>query len=377
MYLVIKNNFKFLYVSIIFFIISELLVLFVLQTHIFINKNMSFSISLFHYLKSNYISSICIWDCTWYSDIVSNGYSKEQIANLHVNWAFFPLFPFIAKIFSLLFHIKSQFAVIITSKLFFLLSIFSFIKLIDAYKDKIKLSPWVSGMIVAFNPYSIYGHSGYSESIYFFLNCTSLFFLHKNSFYKINITTSLLTSSRLFGIFIYLPIIEKIIDLIKNKQLHKISINHFFVILFFPIIGLLSFILYLYILTGDGLAFLKAQSAWGHSFKGPFLVIYYGWLKGGFYKSFVLISFIGFGAVSYLFYKRYYGYALYLLFVILLPLSSTLLSLPRFIFWQPIFLFVIACWMQNIYIRKIFLPIMFILNIYIISSWFLIRIFVT
>ena len=364
----IAKYWYFLLISTSLFIISELFINLILYLHILFGK------------KSHYISSLCVWDCLWYKSIVDTGYLSSFTsisASQQVNWAFFPLLPFLSKCLVVIFQIESTTSLIIISKFFLFLSIFVFIYFISLHYSEINISPWIPGILVALNPYSIYGHSGYSESVYFFFLTLSLIFLKRRSFILAGMSAAFLTSSRLFGIFIIYIFIEQIILYYKQEKHNRPMFTSILIGISLVPIGLFIFMLHLYLKTGDPFSFLKAQAAWGHHFKGPFRVIYEGWQRGGFYSSFSLIATFSFFSLYTLIHKKKWGYFLYLSSVLILPLSSTLLSFPRFLFWQPIFLLVLVFSMQKKIVRNISLPILIIINMYIIHSWFLVRMFVT
>ena len=132
------------------------------------------------YLYSGHDAS-CIWDCVWYNSIVTKGYLPEPIphAGGQANWAFFPAFPLVASGVKFLLHVSPPSALVITSKAFLLLSLFAFIRIIE--QEAQPNSGLLAGSVLAFNPYIIYAHVGYTEPMYFFL-CTMAFSaLNRNS----------------------------------------------------------------------------------------------------------------------------------------------------------------------------------------------------
>ena len=106
-------------------------------------------------------ADMCLWDCGWYELIIDYGYSLEP--SYHdkgdaANWAFFPAFPLAAKALGYAVPAGTKLLLVLTSKLFTLSALFSFILLSSEYRRELK--PLWSGMIFLASPYAIYGHAG-------------------------------------------------------------------------------------------------------------------------------------------------------------------------------------------------------------------------
>ena len=98
-------------------------------------------------------------------------------------------------------------------------------------------------------------------------------------------------------------------------------------------LGLLVFCVYIYYLTGDYLAFVHIQSAWGRHFDNPLKTLVYGMFGGPARPiSVVAAWFTVFTLASLaIFYRRIpLSYVLFCLLSIFLPLSTGLMSMPRF-----------------------------------------------
>lgn len=55
--------------------------------------------NMLHNTNNTFVSSLMQWDAGWYKYTIENGYSLEPTNGAQANWAFFPLYPLIVKLF--------------------------------------------------------------------------------------------------------------------------------------------------------------------------------------------------------------------------------------------------------------------------------------
>lgn len=290
-------------------------------------------------------SNLCGWDCIWYTGIVTHGYdlSPHVFANFPkgdvANWAFFPLLPMTAFVIkSSIGIVSSAYAVVITSKIFFALSIFAFIKFGLAYYPR--LNPWVLGSIASFNPYVIYANAGYTESAFLLFTCLFFYFFKNKQFLIAGIMGGILSAVRLAGIFALFAIIPSWIELFQKANA-KSKIALLLMALLMPL-GLSIFMVYLFWLCGDALAFIHIQKAWGRTIQWPWIVLYEGLTGSPLFIYWALISVLSLAIAVYFLFHRTVELGLFLAMSTLIPLSTGLLSMPRYIFWQAPFLLFLA-----------------------------------
>jgi len=111
-------------------------------------------------------SLCCRWDCFWYASVVLYGYDAvpaRHPAGDAANWAFLPLFPLLAGLWHGLAGFGFEDALIVTGTLALPVCVYLIIEFVDA--GDIAVSPWVSGSLVAFGPYALSAHTGYSEPL--------------------------------------------------------------------------------------------------------------------------------------------------------------------------------------------------------------------
>jgi len=302
-------------------------------------------------LSGSEFSVLCSWDCIWYKDIAIGGYDPAPFRHEKqdaANWAFFPLLPLIVYLLNAITGISQGIAILLISKFFFFLSILFFIFFCKRYNPK--LPPILCGGVLAFNPYSIYANAGYNEPIFFALTCAFFILLKDKKYLLAGLIGGGLTATRFVGIsavFSYLIATKKCFDNSNNAQ--KLTI--FLGLLLIPL-GLCLFGLFLYFKTGDGLAFVHIQKAWGHTLMNPLAHLAGTFQGSNFQKYLGLVTLLGLFGSIWMILKGRPELFIYLFICIVIPLSTGLTSMPRYIFWQaPFLLFVV----EMLGIRKLWI----------------------
>jgi len=194
------------------------------------------------------------FDSGWYLDIAKNGYLL--IENSQSNVAFFPLMPVLMKIGSFLPLISIEISGIILANLCAFLSFFVFYKLLLLkFKDISKLSLF---LLIIF-PSSFFLGFVYSESLFLFLTITAWYFAEKNKIIKSSICGIFAALTRPLGFLLFFPLLYKYY---KEKTLNLSVLSG---LLLIPI-GIMPFLLYLYLKFNDFLIFQKVQMYWDRSF---------------------------------------------------------------------------------------------------------------
>lgn len=321
--------------------------------------------------------SMCRWDCGWYASIVNEGYSLEP--NGHpkgdaANWAFFPTFPLFAKFISLLAEISAPLSLIIASKLFLFFSLWTFIAL--AEEELGGESKLIAGFVLAFNPYIVYAHAGYTETLYFFLTTLAFLLMRKRKYVLVGMAGALLSGTRFVGIcflFSYIINMVKVFRISPAMQWSSLLLG----LMIIPL-GLAIFMVYLRFHVGDALAFKHVQVAWGGSIGNPITIVLNGLSAGGWQRYYASIALGALGISAWLTLIRKYDYAVFLLIAILVPLSVRLQSMPRYVFWQMPFLFgILELMLRNRALFPLYLVFAGGVGGFVILSWATGKLFVT
>jgi hypothetical protein len=320
------------------------------------------------------LGSLCSWDCGWYSSIIDRGYDTVPSGHANgdaANWAFFPLFPLLAGLVQGIAGLSTAHSLLLTSSVLLPVSIIAFIRLIEAYD--IRLDPWLAGSLVAFNPYVVYAHVGYTEPLYLALSAGALVGLRRDRWLAAGILGSGAAATRLVGLFIVLPMMTRVLQRRLRSSPRsgrdEAPLAPFVAIGLVPL-GLALFGLHLHYRMGDVLAFAHAQiGAWDHIPDNPIPVLWGALTVPGWYQLFALIAIAALLASLYLCVRGSIGLGLMLAATTLLPLFVGLGSMPRYVFWQPTFLLALAMLLQHRLARITLLPVLWGGSVVMHAAW--------
>ncbi len=302
-----------------------------------------------------------------------NGYDAAPFrhdAGDAANWGFFPLFPLLARLWHQLGGLGYSDSLILTGTLALPFAIYLFVQLVD--DEAIPVNPWVSGSLVAFNPYAIYAHTGYTEPLYFALSTGALLALKRESWIQTGLLGAACSATRLVGVFLVLPMLASLAGRIRRHRGFAGGgawPEPLLGIALVPL-GLTLFAWHLYARTGDMLGFVHLQVAWGNTIGNPLSVWWRAIAEGGWSRFFAVTAVLGLAAAAYLCARQRIGYGLYLAAAVLVPLWATAWSMPRYVFWQPAFLLVVADLVRQRTLARILLPILWIGSFLMIAAWF-------
>ncbi|MGE4530827.1 MAG: hypothetical protein AB7C98_05840 [Acidithiobacillus sp.] len=211
----------------------------------------------------NIIKALINWDAGWYMDIVQHGYSYNGNPNLQQNIAFFPLYPIIMKLFSLLFGLRNGISTIIPSLAIGIISIYTFHIL-----AAIKLTK--KGALFATAAYALYPgatffFSAYPTSIMNLLVIVTFLAFNNKKYFTAAIATGISTASGALLVFLSATISLSYAKTILSKRNESINSKIFKIILFglLSISGIIGFMFFQKISFGTPFAFVDVQKAWG------------------------------------------------------------------------------------------------------------------
>ena len=291
----------------------------------------------------------CKWDCGWYQTIVSRGYDAAPYGNPDqdaANWAFFPLFPMSAAVLKSVFRVDPFTATVLASKLELFGAIYAFLLWLRPHLSGFQ-ECFFAGSLVALNPYLIYAHAGYSEPLYLMIACLGFWALERQRWILAGALGALLSADRFVGLLFALTYAMVALREVAWLRRAKSRPWDMLIGLLLCPLGLVLFALYLYHRTGDALAFAHVQVAWGRGHANPFAVLWHTFYQHGWQRVWAVMVVIGLGVSGWLL-RRYPQYGVFLLLSVLIPCTSgTLISFPRYLWWQPPFLFVIFLWLRR------------------------------
>lgn len=338
--------------------------------------------------EGNFFQVLNIWDAAWYNELIAKGYDLTPKGNIKgdaANWAFFPLYPLIVR---LIYNIcKKDIATLgsIISTIFFMCAlIVGYLYIVETRKNKKVGIIYI--LIMCFGVYSFYFSMLYTEALYIFLLTLALYFLHKDKYILLGITGALLSATRNMGVMIvFAVLVHYTMKYINNKNK---SIAGYFIdafknskLIFGTILipsGLFLYMTYLEKLTGDPLAFAHIQVAWERTNSNPIIrmikEILYSLLnrnKAGLYLS--IWAAAGFLLAIYLIIEKRYEEAILAFIFLLIPLSSSVQSIPRYIIGSFVFMISFLDILEKLNNKWLYIGIILLSScaeLYLIFRWF-------
>ena len=305
------------------------------------------------------IDAMCQFDCFWYERIGVAGYSSDtQWANLGSapNWAFFPVYPLLLGGLTWLIGLvgltglPGRVSGMVLSNLFLIgLLVVGWRYL----RERGVLAPaWLWCGFVLVLPHSFFFSAVYTEALFALLSLGCLLALRLDRPLLAAACAALASATRPNGILL-LPII--IADRLRDIALHwhdgdrpRLLGTAALAVAIAPL-GLSLYIAAQYYLTGDGLLFNHVQLHWRREWLGPLEWFWIGLQSWDFHRfpvqpthSYEAVwGLCGLAVAAWCAWRRSWAEAWFLAACILLPASSGLDSLPRYVATNPVFLIAI------------------------------------
>lgn len=210
------------------------------------------------------LGNMCRFDCNWYKTIIYDGYQLHanpfdgSAVQGQANWAFFPLFPMLARACVYLFH--NEISIVIMNQLLVLgamVILYQFC--LENYSKSIGL---FAAFLLGISSENIYFLSIYSESLFIFLSTLIIYLISKKQFYWAAFFCALISATRVQGCILLLPILFSYFQCKKDVIGIKKSLIIVVLLSIFSLSGLLLYMLYLKIHVNDALAFYHIQRLW-------------------------------------------------------------------------------------------------------------------
>lgn len=303
------------------------------------------------FVSGNFFNALGLWDTGAFKEIALFGYDKKFIHTIpgeegYASWAFFPLMPLIVRFFYIITFKSLNINLIGTFVNMGIYYAFLLVMLKYMRFKKINLNLKIFILLFVFNPYSYYFFIMYSESLYMLLLLSCCFLIEKNKLLYAGIAGMLLTATRSTGFLIYIPLLYKIfiLNYKKDKNIFLslsgtfknvlFNLEHMLAIFLVPA-GICLYMNHLYFVTGDAVAFLSVQTAWGRA-DGFFLVNLVNGLVNPSLNIIVgnrtqaVICLICLALAASMFLRKKYLYGTFCLVSLIIPMSSGLCSMQRF-----------------------------------------------
>ncbi len=208
------------------------------------------------------------WDSEWYHMIIHHGYVASPDPLVQTDVVFFPLYPYIVKLFSTPFGWNDFYVGSVLSFVFFVIACVLLYKLLKLDFEK-NLANRVIFFILLF-PLSFFFITMYTESLFLLLVVAAFYAARKGNWMWVGIFAFFLSLTRLVGLAV-LPALAVEYMAARKWKWREIQVDVLWLGL--GVAGLLAFMLFLQFKVGDALAFIHGQSAWLRSFEFPWTTI--------------------------------------------------------------------------------------------------------
>ncbi len=213
------------------------------------------------------------WDSGWYLTIIERGYQWVDPAKAASNVAFFPLYPFLVKIFSFPLESNPFLVGTILSSVFLCAGLIYFFKLVEIdYKAE---GAYRALTLLLVFPLSFFFVTFYTESLFFFVCVASLYHARRGQWLAASIFGFLAAFTRLVGVGLFIVLIVEYLQQI-GWRISKIRAN-----IGYPWLVTLGLFAYMYMLKArfdSSLLFFKVQAAWHRSLQNPWPMLHdYYW----------------------------------------------------------------------------------------------------
>ncbi len=259
------------YIATVFFSTRVLIILFAFAVF-FINR---FELSAGDYLLHGLTPHTNIflrfwqkWDSIHYILIAENGY--VTVAGVMLNTAFFPLYPFLGFLVSLVLH-DATISLLLVSNIAFFFALLFFFKLVALDYDTEATRRAV--LYLSISPFSVFFVGIYTESLFFLFLVATWYYARTGEWYKAAAWGVLLTATRLIGLIV-IPALAWEYMKQRGWKFAKVDRN-VFTLAIMPI-GLLGFLTCTYFAYGNFFStFESSHRIWGRQFTWPWVAFEY------------------------------------------------------------------------------------------------------
>jgi hypothetical protein len=209
--------------------------------------------------------TIVVADINWYAGIAGNGYERRRFdTSTQHNWAFFPLFPMLWRAAS---SLTGELALtgMLLANLFFFFALVLLHRTTLAFGFDAAIADRTVFYLAAF-PVSYFFSLPLTESLFLLLTVGSFYAARRGRWWLAGLCGALASGTRVTGVLL-MPALAILYWLTFRPHWRR---KELLALLIIPA-GLVSFMYYLYLITGNPLAFKDILVTWGRS-TGLFLI---------------------------------------------------------------------------------------------------------
>jgi hypothetical protein len=230
-----------------------------------------------HPSAQGFVDAMCVWDCTWYANIVEHGYQPyPETLNFGgpagiANWAFFPAYPLLSAGLQKLTGLSAAALGMVASSLLTLGAVLLARPLFGGERRAYLLF----AALLLVGPFSFYFSILYSESLFLFATVLAFRQLQRGNFVTAGLAGALLSATRTVGVlFVFALLLAAIDELRRRPWREALRRPDILLGLLLAPAGLFAFMAWLYLTTGDALAFAHIQRAWDREMVNPVMALW-------------------------------------------------------------------------------------------------------
>jgi Gpi18-like mannosyltransferase len=209
-------------------------------------------------VNSSWYRLLLRYDAGWYLTIIKFGYSYDGNNLVKHPVVFFPLYPLVSKLPTLLFGMSEAVSVLVVSNLCALIAVPLFFKLLrDEYGDETALA---GVAFLCFFPTALFFSAGYTESLALLLVTTFFLLLKRERFLLASVCAGLALATRASCIVLLPPLLYQLRREYGREP--KRLIMRGLACALLATSGLWLYMLYLWSKFNSPLAFMKGHRAW-------------------------------------------------------------------------------------------------------------------
>ncbi len=204
-----------------------------------------------------------VWDTEWFMRIATEGYST-QLYGRYANYGFFPLYPLLMRFFGGFIGNDYVAGLFISNISLFAACYFLYmlVKMDDGEETAMR-SVWYFFIF----PSAFILSGVFSESLFLALLLACFYYARKSNWALVGILGFFLSITRYIGFIAVLPLFFEYMKE-RNFRIKNIKLNVLFLLLL-PL-GFLSYMVFVYHLTGDPLGYFHVQkTGWGFEISNP------------------------------------------------------------------------------------------------------------
>ena len=318
---------------------------------------------------------MCNFDCKWFVDIAVNGYqaAPDNLTTGHAaNWAILPAFPLLGRYLAMGLGLDVLTAFYLIANVSFFVALLLWLKFLKFYRFT-PANRSFALFFLCFLPYGTYYLSPYTESLFLALSLGAFINAYQGRFILAALCAMGMTATKNIGVMFVFPLIIIAWQQLGLKELFNIkspktwTLALAIMLIPLPLFGYQNF---LFEQVGDAMAFKNIQLAWGRELDNPFEYIYEALNTDNYKFYFACVCILGLIMSLYLLYKKRLAEAVFLLLGIMIPVSTGINAVPRYIFGLvPALLAIVYITDRHPWLRNFVLATGAALSVYFAIAW--------